>query len=91
MFDPSYTICNAGSRLEVFESRVMRKIYFGLTERNELFEPFVHLITIRLDNPVKEKETDLEYSTLGRKEKCIKTFVGVKENLSDIGINGTIY
>jgi len=59
MFDPSYTICKARSRLEVFENRVRRKIYFGLTERNELFQQFVHLITTRLDNPVKEKETGL--------------------------------
>ena len=66
MFDPSHTIGNAGSRLEVFENRVTSKIYFGLTERNELFEPFMHLITTGLDNPVREKVTYLEYNTLGR-------------------------
>jgi hypothetical protein len=49
------------------------------------------LITTLLDNPVKEMETDLEYSTHGRKEKCIKIFVGVRENLRDLGINGTVY
>jgi hypothetical protein len=40
---------------------------------------------------VSGKETDLEYSTIGRKEKCITIFFGVEENLRDIGINGTVY
>jgi hypothetical protein len=90
MFDPSHTIGNIGNRLEVFENGVTSTIYFGLTERNELFEPFVHLITTGLDNTVKERENDLEHNTFGRGEKCLKIFVGVKENLRDTGINGTI-
>lgn len=68
ILDPSHTIGNAGSRLEVSENRVTSTIYLGLTERNELFEPFVHLIKTGLDNPVKEKETELEYNTLGREK-----------------------
>jgi hypothetical protein len=64
----------------VSENRVRRKIYFGLRERNELFPPFVHLIKTRLDNPVKEKKIGLEYSTLGKKEKCLKIFVMVKKS-----------
>lgn len=41
-----------------------------------MFEPFVHLIKTQLDNPIKEMETDLKYSTFGRNVKYIQILVG---------------
>jgi hypothetical protein len=61
---------------KIFEPEKKKIIKEYSKLHNDMLEPFVYVIKTGLDNPAKEKETDLEYSTLGRNEKYIKIFIG---------------